>query len=266
METENELTEYHDEPAALQESVKILADLVRNSKYLVAFTGAGISHSSGIETYRGPNGFWTRRDQGLPPPKSLALEKALPNIGHMTLVGLKNYDILKHLVSTNVDGLHRRSGFGADEMSELHGNCYKEHCTVCGREFMRTFKVSTPKAVAHLTGRNCDCGAPLIDSIINFGENLPQFELNKADYHSSLGDLALVLGTSMKVTPACDIPERIWGKDPEGAGKMVIVNLQKTKYDHMAFLRIFGETDVVLTSLMAELGLEIPAFEEKSMI
>jgi len=262
----SEITEYFDDADVLQAKVKKLADLVRSSKYCVAFTGAGISASSGIATYRGPQGFWTRRDKGLPPPPaSVKLDQALPTSGHMALVGLKNSGHLKHLVSTNVDGLHRRSGFSRDEMSELHGNCYRENCSnpTCGKEYFRNFDASARGARKdHKTGRKCTCGSDLVDNIINFGENLPIDELGKAEQHSDLGDLALVLGTSMKVSPDCHIPEKIWKKKPNGAGKMVIVNLQKTSFDQYCHLRIFGETDLVLEMLMAELGIDVPKFSE----
>jgi mono-ADP-ribosyltransferase sirtuin 6 len=92
---------------------------------------------------------------------------------------------------------------------------------------------------------------------VNFNEFLPQKEFEKAEFHANAGDLALVLGTSMKVKPACMIPDKIW-KKPDG--KMVIVNLQKTDYDKYCKLRIFGETDQVLTMLMDELGLTISEF------
>ena len=37
-----------------------LASLVRDSRYLVAFSGAGISTESGIPDLRGPQGIWTK--------------------------------------------------------------------------------------------------------------------------------------------------------------------------------------------------------------
>ena len=51
----------------------------------------------------------------------------------------------------------------------------------------------------------------------------------------------IVLGSSLRVTPANDIPEETVG----AGGKLVIVNLQKTGMDKSAALRIFAKTDLV---------------------
>jgi len=44
----------------LEAQIEELASLVRESRYLVAFTGAGISTESGIPDFRGPQGIWTK--------------------------------------------------------------------------------------------------------------------------------------------------------------------------------------------------------------
>jgi len=171
------LVEHHDEPEVLLAKVKELADLVRSSQYTVAFTGAGISSSAGLATYRGPDGVWTRRDQGLPAPKSSKLAATLPTPAHMALVELFNQKALKHIVSTNVDGLHRRSGISEADLSELHGNCYKENCKNCRKEYFRKFDATERGTRSdHLTGRNCDvCQGPL--------GNLPSQSLSITSKH-----------------------------------------------------------------------------------
>ena len=84
--------------------------------------------------------------------------------------------LLKHIISQNVDGLHRKSGIPAESISEVHGNTNLEICKKCGTNYMRDFRVrNAQKDKDHKTGRNCDdraCGGDLEDSIINFGENL----------------------------------------------------------------------------------------------
>jgi len=54
---------------SLESQIETIADWIARSEHLAAFTGAGISTDSGIPDFRGPDGVWTRRDAGLPPPK-----------------------------------------------------------------------------------------------------------------------------------------------------------------------------------------------------
>ena len=44
----------------LRDKIEELASQVRSSRYLVAFTGAGISTESGIPDFRGPQGIWKK--------------------------------------------------------------------------------------------------------------------------------------------------------------------------------------------------------------
>ena len=92
----------------------------------------------------------------------------------MALVEMMNKGYLKHVVSQNIDGLHRKSGIPADQISELHDNTNCELCSKCKTKYMRDFKVRTANKVHdHKTGRKCDnknCNGDLYDSILNFGE------------------------------------------------------------------------------------------------
>jgi hypothetical protein len=151
-----------------------------------------------------------------------------------------------------VDGLHRRSGLTSDELSELHGNCYKEYCSDCKKEYLRYFDVTLTVGDYrnHVTGRLCDdCGGILKDTIIHFSETLPKDELQKSISNAYKSDVSLVLGTSMRVHPACDIP--IYNKNVD----LVIVNLQKTPFDDKSKIRVFAKTDDFMKLLMEELEL-----------
>ena len=60
-----------------------------------------------------------------------------------------------------------------------------------------------------MIGRQCDdpeCAGPLQDSIIHFGENLPMGELTKGFEEGDMADLCLVMGSSLTVNPAAQIP------------------------------------------------------------
>lgn len=100
-----------DPPEVFKEKIAKLVDMVKESKHLVAHTGAGISTSSGIPDFRGPKGVWTLETKGIKPEFNTSFDEAIPSKTHMALVSLEKSGILKYLISQNVDGLHMKSGF-----------------------------------------------------------------------------------------------------------------------------------------------------------
>ena len=65
------------------------------------------------------------------------------------------------------------------------------------------------------------------------------------------------MGSSLRVTPACDIPKTVF----DNGGKLVIVNLQKTPLDAYAALNIYAKCDDVIERLMKKLNIEIPKWK-----
>jgi len=104
------------------------------------------------------------------------------------------------------------------------------------------------------------CRGKLVDSIVNFGEHLPERDLSAATLHSERADLTLVLGSSMRVSPACDLPALSYSN----GGIFCICNLQRTPFDgfigQSGGIRIFAKTDQFFRLLMKELGIEVPEF------
>jgi len=171
----------------------------------------------------------------------------------MAMVELANRDVLKHVISQNIDGLHRKSGIHPDKMSELHGNTNLEVCLKCKREHMRDYRVRTAqKCHDHKTGRKCDtpgCGGDLKDTIINFGENLDSKIIQRAFTVSQQSDLMVCMGSSIRVSPASDLPMQTL----LNGGQYVIINLQKTPVDELAALVIHERVDKVMALLMEKL-------------
>ena len=194
---EGDKKEYFDSPAELDQKVTRLTKMVLKANHFVAYTGAGISTSTGIPDYRsgaktvlptGP-GCWTKLadiqkakaagHKVIARPKvdfRTTIQKAIPSPSHMALVELMNRGMLKHVISQNIDGLHRKSGIPKDKISEVHGNTNLELCRKCNKDYMRDFRVRTAQKVHdHNTGRLCDdpnCRGKLYDTIINFNECL----------------------------------------------------------------------------------------------
>jgi hypothetical protein len=133
--TEDDVKELFDESDIVAQKVKELAEIIRCSKHSVAYTGAGISTSAKIPDYRGPQGVWTLREKGLTPKMDVTLNQALPTLGHMALVSLKREGVLKFVVSTNIDGLRRRSGLRADECLNYMEILIRNYVQIVERSF-----------------------------------------------------------------------------------------------------------------------------------
>ncbi|XP_031407124.1 NAD-dependent protein deacetylase SRT1 isoform X2 [Punica granatum] len=252
------MKEHFDPPRVLHQKIERLGMMLRKSKHLVVFTGAGISTSCGIPDFRGPKGIWTlQRDGKALPQASLPFHRAMPGMTHMALVELEKAGILKFVISQNVDGLHLRSGIPREKLSELHGNSFMETCPSCGAEYLRDFEVETVGLKE--TSRNCSaakCGAKLRDTVLDWEDALPSREMTLAEEHCTKADIVLCLGTSLQITPACNLPLKCL----QGGGKIIIVNLQKTPKDKKASLVIHGFVDKVVSGVMNLLNLQIPPF------
>jgi mono-ADP-ribosyltransferase sirtuin 6 len=215
-----------------------LAKWLYKSRYPVFFTGAGISTESGLPDFRGPDGVWTRRDKGLPPPASKPWEAVEPSCGHLALVELQKIGKLKFLISQNVDNLHLKSGIPADLLAELHGNIAKLRCTWCEQ----TVALSAGK-------RKCPCGGALVSSVVNFGQSLPERDLSLSYEHSRKSDLFVVVGSSLVVTPAADMPREAL----LAGAKLVIINEGETPFDFQAHLRFHEKIGEVLSPTVKRL-------------
>ncbi|KAL6055358.1 ditrans,polycis-polyprenyl diphosphate synthase [Balamuthia mandrillaris] len=245
---DEEQKEFRDTEEDVKKKAAMLSEWIVQSRCAVVYTGAGISTAADVPDYRGGQGIWTLRDKGYEPLVDIDLASKQPTASHRLITLLHQQGYVKYLISTNTDNLHRRSGFPPAALAELHGNCFIERCDNCSKTFVRPQRVSQVRG-DHLTGNYCEekscCSKrfPLRDTVVGFGENLPIRALADAEKWSEEADLTIVLGSSMRVRPSCEMPAKCVRT---GAGKMVIVNLQKTPYDEEATLRIGADIDEVM--------------------
>jgi len=264
-----QLKERYDSEEDLLQKASQLVQLIRKSRYFIIFTGAGVSTSAGIPDFRGPEGVWTlQATGGTRTSATTTTLKAIPTLTHMSMVELQKKGYLKYVVSQNCDGLHRRSGILPTHISELHGNSNLEQCVHCGKEYLRDFDASASYQYSvhdHRTGRICVvCGGVLVDTIINFGENLPEDALQDAFEKAQIADLCLVLGSSLTVSPACEIPKIVGSKGSKG--NLVICNLQNTPLDKHSSLRVYAKCDDLMKLVMEQLEVPVPPFILKRRI
>jgi NAD-dependent SIR2 family protein deacetylase len=231
----------------LTERVQTLAQWMYESSHLVVFTGAGISTESGLPDFRGPDGLWTRRDKGLPPrPMKVPWDEVEPNAGHLAIVELQKLGKLRFLISQNVDSLHRKSGIRPDMLAELHGNITRLRCKRCEKTVDRGEGLT-----------RCRCGGTLVKSVVDFGEPLPQNDLMLSYENAGKSDLFVVVGSSLVVTPAADMPREAL----RSGAKLVIINQGETPFDRAAHLRFHESIGDVLPRVVRRLKRLMGLFE-----
>jgi NAD-dependent SIR2 family protein deacetylase len=157
----------------------------------------------------------------------------------MAIVELQNLGKLAFLISQNVDHLHLKSGIRPDLLAELHGNVTKLRCTRCEFEMDRFPDLETCPL----------CGGKLASSVVNFGQPLPRKALADSYWHSKNCDLFIVVGSSLVVTPAADMPKVAL----ESGARLVIINQGETPFDRVAHLRFWEKIGEVLHPAVTQL-------------
>ena len=234
-------------------------DLIR-ANCVAAFSGAGISSESGIPTYRGAGGLWTKYDPNLyaninhfnrdpsyywnffKDVRYPILKKARPNRAHLALAELESLGKLKSVVTQNIDGLHQEAG--STRVIELHGNTRVMVCTHCSKEYSIDEAYSfIEKEIPPLC---TECRGILRPDVIFFGETLKPEVLDDAYKEAASCDFLIVVGSSLVVTPAADIP--VTAK--RGGAKLAILNIDPTPLDDIADYVISEPAGDVLTEIL----------------
>jgi NAD-dependent deacetylase len=177
---------------------------------IVVLTGAGISHSAGLPTYRGAGGLWSDPELAELSDVSAmtgrraeacdmfwrfrgAIAKALPTPAHRALAAFEDRlpEAARFLIVTqNVDGLHQRAG--SRSVCEYHGSLARWRCDAC-----RTVRVpgdGEPPPVC--------CDARMRPDVVLFGEMITAEAERTAKHALRDCDLFVAIGTSGTVAPA----------------------------------------------------------------
>lgn len=240
------------------------AEILAGARHGLALTGAGVSAESGIPTFRGEGGLWRQYD----PIKVASLEyfladpgaywrvsrergraalEARPNPGHIALAALETDGHLEAVVTQNTDGLHQDAG--SKRVIELHGTGRTVECLDCGRrepraEVQKRLDVEMPP-------RCTSCGGGVLKpTVVLFGEAMPQTAVTEAYELARQADVMLVVGSSLAVYPAADIPLAAI----RGGARLIVINAEPTPFDRLAAVVIHGRSGEVLPELVSLVG------------
>jgi NAD-dependent SIR2 family protein deacetylase len=260
------------ETTGLERAVDLLA-----AGSAVALTGAGVSTSSGIPDYRGPNSpkrtpmtfqefisgplaqqrYWARAHVGW-----RRLANASPNAGHRALVSMEAAGVLAWLITQNVDGLHEVAG--QREMVALHGRASRVVCLSCRRVSERTeldavlarlnpgfanrsvpFAPDGDAVLGDVTGFRvaaCACGGVLKPDVVFFGENVPRERVEQCTSMVARASVVLVVGSSLQVMSGL----RFVRQARQLGIPVIIINRGPTRGDVLATLKIDADCSETL--------------------
>lgn len=211
------------------------AHALRNARKVVALTGAGVSVESGIPSFRGQDGIWTKYpieeyaaiDAFLADPEKVwafwfelgaSFRDCKPNPAHYAFAELEKMGRCHAVITQNIDNLHEQAG--STRVIEYHGNVRRLRCLDCG--------TSAPLdlAIRPAAPPRCPCGAIMKPDVVMFGELIPEQALREAEQLAATCDLMIVAGTSATVYPAAFLPHQA----KKNGAFIIETNIQETDF------------------------------------
>ena len=176
---------------------------------ITVISGAGMSHASGIPTFRGKNGLWKKYSPAeLANPNAFfknpklvwewyrwrinIILNAQPNSGHEILADIEQRGFDLTILTQNVDDLHERSG--SKNVLHFHGEILHARCISC----MNRFKWTQEKLQNTELIPKCECGSFFRPDVVWFGESLKKEIIRQS------------LERIQQTTLLMNLPSRLW--------------------------------------------------------
>lgn len=228
-----------------------LKQIIKESRNIVVFTGAGISVPSGIPDFRSDKGIYNQKYECEVPPeeiishhfyventlefykfykKKMCFPNALPNEAHKFFASLEKQNKSVIVVTQNIDGLHQKAG--SSIVYELHGSVHRNYCTNCHSFYDLDYILASSDVP-----RCMKCGGIIKPDVVLYEEGLDGDTIDRSIGAISTADTMFVIGTSLMVYPANSFVRYFKGH------KLILINKDKTPIDYQADL-VFNE-DVI---------------------
>lgn len=221
------------------DNLKTLEEVIKESKNIVFFGGAGVSTESGIPDFRSDQGLFQKYPYQAERMLSHSFYRshpkefydfylnemihldAKPNLCHKALVKLEQDGKLKGIITQNIDGLHTIAG--SKNVYELHGSIYRNYCEKC-HQFYTLEEIMK----SHI----CSCGGQIKPDVVLYEEPLDNSIFEGAIKAIEQADCLIIGGTSLAVYPANYLIHYFHGKN------LVIINKETTRFEEQATLVI----------------------------
>lgn len=250
----------------MADHVAELAEQIVSARRVVFLTGAGISTESGIPDFRGPDGTWTKFN-----PEDFTFQKFLtrhetrlaswqrfrdnpahaaePNAAHRAIADLERLGKVDRIITQNVDGLHQLAGSSAARVVEIHGTMRWVVCLDCQKRYAAADILERVRGGVAMP--QCDdCGGWLKSATISFGQPMPQLAMAEASAAAQRCDLCIVVGSSLVVYPAADLPLQA----VRSGARLAILNVSDTALDPYADLIVNAKAGEVLPEVVAQVS------------
>ena len=226
------------------------AQIIKEAKKILIFSGAGMSTESGIPDFRSPGGVWSKYDPSdFYFDKIISSEKArekywemstefydtmkdaVPNRAHLAIRAIEESGKLLGIVTQNIDNLHHKAGNSPERIIEIHGTAFSVSCLSCGKKYDRDDiqeRLNSGVKVPYCD----DCAGILKPDTISFGQAMPEDKMADALMYARECDLCIVLGSSLVVYPAASVPVHA----VQNGATLIIINRDETPLDAEADL------------------------------
>lgn len=246
----------------MDQKIKQLTDILKNSSNIVFFGGAGVSTSSGVPDFRSSTGLYSKKlNRNFTPEqavshsffvqypeeffdfykKNLIYPDAKPNACHIALAKLEKMGKLTAVVTQNIDGLHQAAG--SKVVYELHGSVLRNYCMKCHTFYDEKYVLKAdgvPK---------CEkCGGVVKPDVVLYEEGLDDQIISGAVHAISQADTLIIGGTSLVVYPAAGLIDYFRGSH------LILINKSTTPADNKADLVINDDIATIMQQAVEPLS------------
>ncbi len=239
----------------IEETNKLL-NLIKESKNIVFFSGAGVSTESGIKDFRSKEGLYNLKSKyGVNYETILSHtfyeynketfykfyrefminKDAFPNPCHKffsELQKIKNVTI----ITQNIDGLDKLAG--SKNVIELHGTIHEYFCESCNKKYDLNYVLNSKSNIPH-----CKCNGDLKPNVVLYEEPLNEENIIKSIIALQNADLLIIGGTSLSVYPAASLINYYNGNN------LVIINKEKITPSRRVTLEINDSIGVIFNEI-----------------